>query len=82
MVLKQLHHDTEDEDAYSNFLKEVKVLRSIRHKNVLRFIGVLYREQKMNLITEFIECGTLKEHIETVKGKNVFFCGYICEFFF
>ena len=70
MVLKQLHRNTEN-DAYANFLKEVKVLRSIKHKNVLRFIGVLYKDKKMNLITEFIECGTLKEHIQNSKGKII-----------
>ena len=70
MVLKQLHRSAdEDYDAYADFLKEVKVLRSIQHQNVLRFIGVLYKDKRMNLITEFIECGTLKEHIQSSKGS-------------
>jgi len=69
MVMKQLHADTEN-DAYANFLKEAKVLRSLKHKNILRFLGVLYKEKMMNIITEFIECGTLKEHIQDSKGKQ------------
>lgn len=43
------------------FLKEVKVLRQVRHKNVLRFIGVVYKGDCINLVTEYVECGTLKE---------------------
>ena len=59
MVLKKLHkYEGEERDC---FLKEVKVLRSIRHKNVLRFIGVLYKEKNIHLITEYVKCGTLKE---------------------
>lgn len=58
MVLKELYRWVDD-DAQKNFLKEVAVLRSLHHRNVLRFIGVLYKEKKLHLITEFISGGTL-----------------------
>jgi len=62
MVSKRLHrYEGEERDC---FLKEVKVLRSIRHKNVLRFIGVIYKGDCINLVTEYVECGTLKNHIK------------------
>lgn len=58
MVLKELYKWV-DEDAQKNFLKEVAVLRSLSHRNVLRFIGVLYKEKKLHLITEYVGGGTL-----------------------
>ncbi|KAL0102890.1 hypothetical protein PUN28_018295 [Cardiocondyla obscurior] len=58
MVLKELYRV--DEDAQKNFLKEVAVLRSLHHNNVLRFIGVLYKDKKLHLVTEYIAGGTLK----------------------
>lgn len=58
MVLKELYRWVDD-DAQRNFLKEVAVLRSLHHRNVLRFIGVLYKEKKLHLITEYISGGTL-----------------------
>ncbi|XP_077967031.1 uncharacterized protein LOC120341809 [Styela clava] len=61
MVLKILH--SLDDATEKAFIKEVKVLRNLSHPNVLRFIGVLYKDKKLNLITEFAECGTLKELI-------------------
>lgn len=64
MVLKELYRV--DEEAQRNFLKEVAVLRSLSHNNVLRFIGVLYRDQKLHLVTEFIPGGSLKELIHNV----------------
>ncbi|XP_014259612.1 LIM domain kinase 1 isoform X2 [Cimex lectularius] len=61
MVLKELYRV--DEEAQKNFLKEVAVLRSLHHNNVLSFIGVLYKEKKLHLVTEYISGGTLKELI-------------------
>ncbi|XP_050353735.1 LIM domain kinase 1 isoform X2 [Nymphalis io] len=57
MVLKQLYRV--DEEAQRNFLKEVAVLRSLRHRNVLRFVGVLYRDRRLHLVTEYVAGGTL-----------------------
>ncbi|VVC97500.1 unnamed protein product [Leptidea sinapis] len=62
MVLKQLYRV--DEEAQRNFLKEVAVLRSLRHKNVLRFIGVLYRDRRLHLITEYVAGGTLHDLLQ------------------
>lgn len=55
-----------DEEAQKNFLKEVAVLRSLHHTNVLRFIGVLYKEKKLHLVTEYIAGGTLRELIHDI----------------
>ena len=35
------------------------MLRSLDHPNVLGFIGVLYKERKLHLVTEFISGGSL-----------------------
>ena len=61
MVLKELYRV--DEEAQLNFLREVAFLRSLNHVNVLRFIGVLYKDKKLHLLTEFIAGGTLREMI-------------------
>ncbi|KAK9892414.1 hypothetical protein WA026_019863 [Henosepilachna vigintioctopunctata] len=64
MVLKELYRV--DEEAQKNFLKEVAVLRNLSHNNVLRFIGVLYKERRLHLVTEYISGGTLTELIHDV----------------
>lgn len=66
MVLKELYKWVED-DAQKNFLKEVAVLRSLSHRNVLRFIGVLYKDKKLHLITEYVAGGTLANLLH---GRN------------
>lgn len=35
-------------------------MRTLSHNNVLRFIGILYKDKRLNLVTEFIAGGTLK----------------------
>lgn len=35
-------------------------MRTLSHTNVLKFIGVLYKEKRLNLVTEFVAGGTLK----------------------
>ncbi|XP_043094439.1 LIM domain kinase 2 [Puntigrus tetrazona] len=61
MVMKELIRC--DEETQKTFLQEVKVMRSLDHTHVLKFIGVLYKDKRLNLITEFIEGGTLKDFI-------------------
>ncbi|XP_052739141.1 LIM domain kinase 1 isoform X2 [Bicyclus anynana] len=57
MVLKQLFRA--DAAAQRSLLREVGVLRSLRHRCVLRFCGVLYREGRLHLLTEYVAGGTL-----------------------
>lgn len=62
MVLKELYHN--DREAETNFVREVSILKSLSHKNVLQFIGILYRGKKLNMITEYITGGTLRQLIQ------------------
>ncbi|XP_076002275.1 LIM domain kinase 1a isoform X3 [Genypterus blacodes] len=61
MVMKELIRF--DDETQRTFLKEVKVMRCLDHPNVLRFIGVLYKDKRLNFIAEYIKGGTLRETI-------------------
>ncbi|CAH2052611.1 unnamed protein product, partial [Iphiclides podalirius] len=74
MVLKQLYRV--DEDAQRNFLKEVAVLRSLQHPNVLRFIGVLYKDKRLHLVTEYVAGGTLHQLLQ---DRDILFLTGACE---
>lgn len=49
---------------------QVKVMRSLDHPNVLKFIGVLYKDKKLNLLTEYIEGGTLKDFLRNAVSMD------------
>lgn len=67
MVMKELIRF--DDDTQRTFLKEVKVMRCLDHPNVLKFIGVLYKDKRLNFITEYIKGGTLRDIIKKMDSK-------------
>uniref|UniRef100_A0A8C1N679 LIM domain kinase 1 n=1 Tax=Cyprinus carpio TaxID=7962 RepID=A0A8C1N679_CYPCA len=62
MVIKELLQF--DEESQKTFLKEVKVMRCLEHPNVLKFIGILYKDKRLNLISEYVQGGTLRDTIQ------------------
>ncbi|XP_015251469.1 PREDICTED: LIM domain kinase 1 [Cyprinodon variegatus] len=61
MVMKELIRF--DEETQKTFLKEVKVMRCLDHPNVLKFIGLFYKDKRIHFISEYIQGGTLRETI-------------------
>ncbi len=45
---------------------QVKVMRCLDHPNVLKFIGVLYKDKRLNFIAEYIKGGTLRDIIQNM----------------
>lgn len=48
----------------------MKVMRCLEHPNVLKFIGVLYKEKRLNFITEYIKGGTLRSLIKSMVSSG------------
>ncbi|XP_056296906.1 LIM domain kinase 1a isoform X2 [Pseudoliparis swirei] len=67
MVMKELIRF--DDETQRTFLKEVKVMRCLDHPNVLKFIGVLYKDKRLNFIAEYIKGGTLREIIKKMDSS-------------
>lgn len=44
-------------------------MRCLDHPNVLKFIGVLYKDKRLNFIAEYIKGGTLREIIKKMVSK-------------
>ena len=42
-------------DVFSSFLKEIKLLASITHPNIVQFRGILLKDQRLYLITELMD---------------------------
>ncbi|KAM4545400.1 LIM domain kinase 1-like [Odontesthes bonariensis] len=61
MVMKELIRF--DEETQRTFLKEVKVMRCLDHPNVLKFIGLFYKDKRIHFVSEYIQGGTLRETI-------------------
>lgn len=51
--------------------RQVKVMRCLEHPNVLKFIGVLYKDKRLNFITEYIKGGTLRGIIKSMVSAGL-----------
>lgn len=66
MVMKEMAKVTDDTKI--SFLKEVQLLKSLNHPNILQFIGILYKVGKvLVLITEYADGGTLRKTIKNTE---------------
>lgn len=53
-----------------NFLREIDAFACLKHPNILPFVGaVLNRDGHCWLITEFMECGTLRDWLYGANGN-------------
>ncbi|EDQ91580.1 uncharacterized protein MONBRDRAFT_1780, partial [Monosiga brevicollis MX1] len=66
VVVKELKES--DPSARAAFVAEISLLKVLRHPNVLRFVGIFCKEDKLHLITEFISGGSLDN---VIMGKEL-----------
>lgn len=49
---------------------QVKVMRCLDHPNVLKFIGLFYKDKRIHFVSEYIQGGTLREAITKMVSSN------------
>ncbi|KAI8054141.1 kinase-like domain-containing protein [Gilbertella persicaria] len=59
----------EDESLYAEIMKEVNILKTLSHANVIKYIGFISTEQYLNIVLEYAENGSL---ISTLKAFGAF----------
>lgn len=52
--------------------EQVKVMRCLDHPNVLKFIGLFYKDKRINFVSEYIQGGSLRETITKMVRLNRF----------
>ncbi|KAL0491997.1 serine/threonine-protein kinase/receptor [Acrasis kona] len=62
VAIKLIKEDVNPNDVDQNFEAEVKIMKSLRHCNIVQFIGVCVDMEKKLIVTEFME-GTSLENI-------------------
>eukprot|EP00238_Polyblepharides_amylifera_P011568 CAMPEP_0196581798 /NCGR_PEP_ID=MMETSP1081-20130531/35622_1 /TAXON_ID=36882 /ORGANISM="Pyramimonas amylifera, Strain CCMP720" /LENGTH=637 /DNA_ID=CAMNT_0041902153 /DNA_START=111 /DNA_END=2024 /DNA_ORIENTATION=+ len=55
----------------SEFCQEVSIMRKIRHKNVVQFIGVCTTGQNLFIVTEFMDGGSLYDYYKRKKNEGL-----------
>lgn len=59
----------DSEEAIRSFTNEACLMTSLRHKNIIKFIGIVLDGPSICLVTEFMEKGSLSEYLRT-RGRQ------------
>lgn len=60
----------EDAKELKGFKKEVRIMRNLRHPNILEFLGVCLEPCKMCIVTEFLAKGSVEDLLEKMEKSG------------
>ncbi|XP_075921087.1 cyclin-dependent kinase 5 isoform X1 [Petromyzon marinus] len=67
VALKRVRLDDDDEGVPSSALREICLLKELKHKNIVRLHDVLHSEKKLTLVFEFCD-QDLKKYFDSCNG--------------
>lgn len=68
VALKRVRLDDDDEGVPSSALREICLLKELKHKNIVRLHDVLHSERKLTLVFEYCD-QDLKKYFDTCNGE-------------
>ncbi|XP_038705280.1 serine/threonine-protein kinase STY46-like isoform X2 [Tripterygium wilfordii] len=68
VAIKVLSTDHLSEKLQREFAQEVFIMRKVRHKNVVRFIGYCSRPPSLCIVTEYMTGGSMHDFLHKQKG--------------
>ncbi|XP_058185185.1 serine/threonine-protein kinase STY17-like isoform X2 [Rhododendron vialii] len=72
VAIKVLKADLLNKDMLTEFAQEVFIMRKIRHKNVVQFIGACTRPPNLCILTEFMSRGSVYNFLHKQRGAFKF----------
>ncbi|XVF00828.1 hypothetical protein REPUB_Repub04eG0035700 [Reevesia pubescens] len=68
VAIKVLKPERINTDMQKEFAQEVFIMRKVRHKNVVQFIGACTKPPSLSIITEFMSGGSVYDYLHKQKG--------------
>ncbi|XP_042493518.1 serine/threonine-protein kinase STY46-like isoform X2 [Macadamia integrifolia] len=68
VAIKVLKPERVNEDMQREFAQEVFIMRKVRHKNVVQFIGACTQPPTLCIVTEFMSGGSVYDFLHKQKG--------------
>ncbi|XP_058213889.1 serine/threonine-protein kinase STY46-like isoform X2 [Rhododendron vialii] len=68
VAIKILKPDQINADCRKDFAQEVFILRKVRHRNVVQFIGACTQSPSLCIVTEFMSGGSVYDYLHKRKG--------------
>ncbi|CAF1252961.1 unnamed protein product [Adineta ricciae] len=70
VALKKVRLDDEDDGVPSSALREICLLRELRHPNIVRLLDVIHTEKTLNLIFEYCD-QDLKKYFDSFITRTI-----------
>ncbi|KAG9062872.1 cyclin-dependent serine/threonine protein kinase [Linnemannia hyalina] len=67
VALKRIRLDNEEEGVPCTAIREISLLKELKHANIVRLYDVLHTEKKLTLVFEFLD-SDLKKFLDTYSG--------------
>ena len=67
IALKRIRLEAEDEGIPSTAIREISLLRELRHPNIVRLYDVVHTERKLTLVFEYLD-QDLKKYLDVCEG--------------
>ncbi|KAL8228348.1 hypothetical protein R6Q57_015932 [Mikania cordata] len=68
VAIKMLKAENITTNMQQDFVQEVYIMRKIRHKNVVQFIGACTDTSSLSIVTEFMSGGSVYDYLHKQKG--------------
>ncbi|WOL18901.1 serine/threonine-protein kinase STY46 [Canna indica] len=68
VAIKVLKPESVDVDIQREFAQEVFIMRKVRHKNVVQFIGACTKAHSLCIVTEYMSGGSVYDFLHKQKG--------------
>lgn len=70
VALKKIRLDNEAEGVPVTAVREISLLKELRHPNIVRLHDVVHTEKKLTLVFEYLDRGDLKYVMDTVQESG------------
>lgn len=68
VAIKVLRGVQDNSVQYQEFLQEVAIMRKVRHRNVVQFIGACTKKPHLCIVFEFMKGGSVYDRLRSAKG--------------
>ncbi|XP_062176599.1 serine/threonine-protein kinase STY46 isoform X2 [Alnus glutinosa] len=68
VAIKVLKPERVNSDMQTEFVQEVFIMRKVRHKNVVQFIGACTKPPSLCIVTEFMSGGSVYDYLHKQRG--------------
>lgn len=69
VALKRIRLDNEDEGIPCTAVREISILKELRHSNVVKLLDILHTEKKLTLVFEYLD-SDLKKFLDSLGSSN------------